>query len=105
MSQLKDVLTRLVNALVKALNDHQKISRFIVIIPDDDVVHHTCQFDAGQTVPFGAAVNWVANQMIHAVACEQEFLRRVKPGSVAPFEPKFVWVQMLKYDDKSSRLL
>ena len=76
LSQLKDILTRLVNALVKALNDHQVLPRFVIVIPDDDIVHHALKYDVGVSMPVGAAINWLANQMIRAVACKKGIFKK-----------------------------
>ena len=64
-------------------------------------MRHIAKYDVDLSTAAGAAINWVANQMIRAVSCKKEFLRRVKPGAITTLEPKFVWVQMLKYDESA----
>ena len=61
-SMLKDVLARLVNCVVKALNDNNKLPRFIVVIPNDNNLQHIksifqCEGDIKNRAEI--ALNWV----------------------------------------------
>ena len=103
LSTVRSELACYVNALIKALNEKMHLPRFIIITPDADIVDYVCSYKAGITLLSGSAVNWIANQMIHAIAAKKESLRAAKPGSVAPYEPKIIWVKMLEIPESISR--
>ena len=98
LSHIRDTLTRITNSLIKALNDNQHIPRFIIIIPNQDILWHVMKYDAGITLPCNIAIEWITKQMTRAISSKEDILYRKKPGAIAPFEPKFIWVTAMKND-------
>ena len=99
LSLTKSVLARLPNALIKALNESTTIPRFIVVVPDLDVVHFIRKYKAGISTMACAAINWIANQMIRAILAKKEFMRALKPGSITHYKPKYIWIKALEVPD------
>ena len=87
------------NAFTKALNDNLILPRFVIIVPNADVLIYVKKQKAGITLLSGAAINWMANQMTRLALCKKEFLRALKPGSITHFEPKCMWVNMMEPPD------
>ena len=58
-----NMLTKLVNCLVKGLNDHDILPRFVLIIPNTDLVTFIMKFNAGTTLLSSTAINWIVRQM------------------------------------------
>ena len=98
LSDVKNVLTRLVNALVKVLNEATKLPRFIRVIPNQDIVTYIKRNWSSKHCDIIAniAVKWIINVMVKAVSTKKDMLSRVKPGAVEGMEPKIVWVKMLR---------
>ena len=94
-STLRNVLARLVNCLVKALNNSKKLPRVIIILPESNLADYLSRnknFDL--KVLATKAINWIMNQMSRAVQSKEENLKSRCPGNVISTEPKFIWVEM-----------
>ena len=93
-SVLRNVLARLVNCLIKALNNAKKMPRMIIIIPENDLVEYLSHKNFDMKVLANKALNWVMNQMVRAVDAKIDNLRLRCPGAIVTTEPKFIWVEM-----------
>ena len=78
LSQINNVITRIYNSLVKALNDFNRMPCFILIIPNNDVIKHVLTYEAGTSMPSGAAIDWMSNQIIRAILAKKEFMTSEK---------------------------
>ena len=99
---IKDVLARFVNALILALNDISKISRLVIVIPDEDIIQHVDFTASGTRFVLGAAITWVVSQMSRAVEAKKDNLLRRRAGAVIANEPKMIWIKALKKAHSSS---
>ena len=95
LSEMKDVLARLVNSFVKALNENVYLPRLVVVIPEDDLLHFIDHFCSGISLISSVAINWIVNQMERAVEAIKDYLQRQCLGAIAPNEPKFIWVKAI----------
>ena len=87
---------RIVNSLVKALNESPKIPRFIVVVPDWDILKYINHFTYGVEKLSRRNLRWMINNMIRAVDDRKEKLHKILPGSIVHSEPRFIWVKMLQ---------
>ena len=97
LSQVRSVLTRIYNAVVKALNDFNKMPRFIVMIPNKDIFNGILEYklDADIQKPAKMALEWITNNMSKAITAKTEFLMEGKPSSITAYEPKVIWVKAI----------
>ena len=97
LSELKNVATRLVNALIKALNDYEKLPRMIVIIPDLDILRFLRIDDRDNSLSsiLQELIKWIITNMRRATEAKHDFLMTRKAGAVADNEPKIIWVKMI----------
>ena len=102
---LKDVLARLLNCFVKALNDHNKLPRLVIVIPDLDILKHINHFGFGVKYLIHEAMQWLLTQFSRAVESKVDFMRRKKPGSIIANEPKFIWVKAINRLNGYSKML
>ena len=57
-------LACMINPLVEALNERQKLPRFLIIIPDKDIVSITeREYSNSGTYMIGAALHYITKQM------------------------------------------
>ena len=105
LSSLRNVMTRLVNSLIKALNDATKLPRIILVVPDIDLLKHTKNFDFGTVETSTAAIDWVMTQMERAVEEKRDEIKKRKPGAIEPGEPKFIWSKMINRTNGFSNIL
>ena len=87
---------------VKALDDqHHKykqapfLLRFIIVIPDWDLVKHIGHYKFGISLITGKILHWLISEMNKVVEIRCDDLIRSKEGSAVASEPKFVWVKMI----------
>ena len=102
-SGIKSIMTRLVNAYIHGLNTTTQLPRFVLIIPDADILKYIGNFEFGVSIMSGSAINWIANQIDRATECRKDDLIRCKPGAVCANEPKFVWVKMFNRTNGSGK--
>ena len=69
LSSVRDVLARLVNALIKAINDNQRLPHIILVVPDTDLLRFVQNHNNQTELMSGAAVTWITNEMTKAVKC------------------------------------
>ena len=94
LSEVKQVPERLVNCLIKALNENNKLPRIVVVIPDWDLVRYM-QIFYGIESAAQKIISWIADNMIKSVKAKEDELYRKKPGAVVYGKPKFIWVKMI----------
>ena len=94
---MNSVLTCIFNPLAKALNELNKLPCFVAIAANRDILDYVMSYEAGVSRPSGAAINWLANQIILAVNSKKDFLQRVKPGAISSYEPKVIWIKAIKH--------
>ena len=96
-SAIRNVLSRIVNSMIKALNDTLKMPRIIIVIPDWDILKFVdkTQYGFGTKTMVESALTWIVEQMERAIDAKKDNLRRRRPGSIISNEPKVIWVKML----------
>ena len=98
--QIHNLLARLLNCLIKGLNNKSKLPRMIVIMPDWDILRFMNHYTFGVSIIAGKCLNWIITNMERAIEARKDELHRCKPGAVQPNEPKMIWVKMI---NRSSR--
>ena len=107
---LVNVLARMVNCVIKALNDALKLPWMIIFVPDADIlafIKKSVDPDNTENIDIflDAAMLWIVNQVARAIEAAKDNLSCRKPGAVVPYEPKLVWVKMMnRLNGKSSIL-
>ena len=106
-SHIDSVPARLVNCLVKALNDKRcvKLPRFIVVIPEWDLLRYLVHNTYGIDVVTRRIMRWITSAMMKAVEAKKDQLYQAKVGSVVSTEPKFVWVKMMQRMNAPDKIL
>ena len=98
-TSVRSTLARLVNCVIKALNDAVKLPRLILIIPNSDIVRYVRRLVdpdfEDMTLFLDATLKWVINQMARAVDAVKDHLQRRKPRAVLSYEPKMIWIKMM----------
>ena len=110
-STTKSVPARMVNCLIKALNDMNEIEldandnpkdntkflpRIIVIVPDWDIMKYLDHDSFGVEEVFGEPLTWMVEKMIEAIEDKKKAMYKLRPGSLTPGEPKFIWIKAIR---------
>ena len=92
----RNALANIRNSLVSALNEKKnKLPRFIVIIPDDDILKFINYYAFGISTIMGKCLNWLITEVDRLISARKDALCHRKPGAVLPNEPKIVWCKMM----------
>ena len=102
LSKIKDVPVHLVNALIHGLNEKLDttgwmpfLPRFLIVVPDWDIVKYIGHYKFGITVITEGLLHWIISNMVQAVDTHCNYLARVKKGATTYNEPKVIWIKMV----------
>ena len=97
LSLIRNTATRMINALIKALDERNQLPRLIVIIPYDDLARFlACGLSQEELYPVTEVfLEWMITTMIRAIQSKKDLLIARKLGSVMAGEPKIIWAKML----------
>ena len=106
LSEVRSGMARLVNALIKVLNnkDLKVLPRMIVIIPDEDLIKSINYFEFGISKILESAIKWVVTNMQRAIEAKKQNMLQIRLGAVESTKPKFVWVKMLSHPNGYSHI-
>ena len=96
LSQTRSVPVRIVNSLVKALNEAQKLPRFVIVILDWDILKYADHSTFGVEKVMKRILSWMISNLVRVVEMKKDQLYHIKKGAINASEPKFVWVKMLQ---------
>ena len=85
-------LARMLNPLVEVMNEHKRLPRFILVIPDKDLLQaikrSASKFNPG--VVMGAAVHYLIRQFDMLVERKKIDIFYKKPGALHKADPIFI---------------
>ena len=90
---VRSLLARLINSQIYGLNKYERLHRFMVIMIDNDLIKTINSTANGSTMTLGMSLEWLIKEYEKAVDRKKNMMREIKPGSVNPGEPKFIWVK------------
>ena len=92
----RSILAWLVNQLTKELNSSgfNKLPRFILIIPDKDIIEAVHFGGFGCKPIFEKILDWLGCNLMLAVNTRKEDMRAKCPGAIRPNELKLIWITM-----------
>ena len=89
-----NTMLRVNNAFIKALNQREKLPRYVLIILDYGLIDMVNCFDFGITEQLERCVHWLTIQFERSIAACRELIWNVKPGGIPENDTKFIWLEM-----------
>ena len=89
-------LARILNSFTEALNTKPRLPKYVIIVPEKDLIRDINFFGFGASDVFSAAIIWLATEMETKVRRRTMQLLEKKPGALSIDTPKFIWVKVLK---------
>ena len=86
-----NMLSRIENGLIKALNDNIKLPKYIIIVLDDDIIEHLGYKSYGVLEMFGDWINYLIKSFKKAVHDRKSKLPR---GAIRFEYPMFYWAEI-----------
>ena len=88
-------LARLLNPFIEAFNEHHRLPKYIIFIPDKDVLANIKDYEFSMAHIIGAVIHHIIKQIDLMIARQRHDLSLKKSGGILPESPKIVWVRML----------
>ena len=89
-------ILRLINPLVEALNECCRLPKFIVFIPDKDLIINMEANNFCAEWVMGAILHYMIKQIDLYIECRKQDLMDKRIGALVEDHPKIVWIRMLK---------
>ena len=93
--QIKNPMVKIVNGLIEAFNKYHTMPRFIIIIPDWDILKYINFYKFGASKFIGTMVDWLITEVSSAVDDKKAEMKTRRPGSVVSLEPKLIMIKMI----------
>ena len=95
-SMLKSMMAKWLNSVIEGLNSKYKLPRYVLILPDKDLIENLNYFQYRVTELFETCLTWVIRQLDRVFTVRREALKLSKPGAVSSVsEPRVIWVAMI----------
>ena len=88
-------VARILNNLIKAVNENQLLPHFIIIVPDWDILKSIKYYDYGVSKIIGSTLEWLVREIDRLITTKKIDLAKIRPGAVISSEPKIIWITML----------
>ena len=90
-------IARMIKPMVEALNDRHRLPRFILVIPDMDILKHLKSHNINTAFVMGSALHYLIRQYDILLERHLQDLTDKKPGALSPVDiTGIVWVRMLR---------
>ena len=96
LSDEKTLMGKMLNSLIKKLNEVKHLPRYIVIIFDKELIVDAQIFDFGAHETYEYALRWFVNNVARMIDTRKDDIRKKRLGARSPgSEPRFIWVKAL----------
>ena len=88
-------MAKLQNALIVVLNEYPHLPKYIIVIPDKDVIQSNEFYDNGIKKALFDNLQWLSRQFGRNLLARREDLKSKNIGAVHPEITRVIWVRML----------
>ena len=99
---LKSPVSHLLNSVINTINAQEFLPKYLIIIPDKDIVDFINYTQRGISQIIGTILDWLIKQIDQTMERKRLLMWESNPGSVEDEEPAIIWVKML--DRPSTKL-
>ena len=92
----RNPLLHIYNAFIEGLNCQAFLPKYLLIVPNCDIIDAYCPDTPGQTKQLESAISWITRQITSKIEDRKEFFRQAKPGALPPSDslPTIIWIAM-----------
>ena len=101
----KNTLANIVNAFTEAMNQNIHLPRFVIVVPDWDILKYINHVGYGLSMMTDKSLNFIITAMECLIAACKDELRRRRLGAIAPNEPKIIWINMTDHHEVRDKTL
>ena len=92
---LTSVMSRILNKLIEALNENEHLPKFIIFMPDKDLISDLKSFDYGATKNLENITNWLMRQCDITIQRKRLQMSEKKPGAIWGNSPTIIYMTMV----------
>ena len=93
---VRSSLARILNAVIEGINTKSKLPRYVIIIPDKDILESFKFCDFGIKTLLKGSIQWLHQKINRVFETRHEDMRNQRQGSVSSVtEPRLIWVKMI----------
>ena len=93
---VRSVMARMLNEIINALNEEVILPKYIIILPDKDLIEEANFGGFGCKVIFESMLHWIATNVERVLEIRKDDLKSKRAGAIlTDDEPSIVWVKML----------
>ena len=98
LSDVETAIGRIHNSLVEALNNHIYLPKYVIIIPDKDILESITKYiwSFGVTDYIEEHLTWLLTNISKCLLARRDDLKFKNPGSITADLTRVIWVPMLK---------
>ena len=74
----------MINSVIKALNDNQRLPKFLIVILDKDILDDLKSFEFGVEKEMAVILNWLTRQIDIVIRRKKLQIATAKPGALGP---------------------
>ena len=88
----------LINPLIHVLNEEPHLPKYIVVLPDQDILQLLVKHHSTSALVIGSILHFMIKQMDLFIARRKQDLFHRRPGALSAdgLLPRFIWIRMLK---------
>ena len=92
----RTTMGRLRSEIVRGLNEHVYLPRYIVMFPDKDMITSINMAKFGSGFCLSSNIHWLVREIKKLLMARRENMKTTRPGSLSSaMEPLIVWVEMV----------
>ena len=96
LGHVKSIAARILNSIIEGLNARQHLPKYILIIPDEDIVAHFDRYDYGIGDDIEEATYWIIRNLRRLLESRKKDIREKRPGTImSQAEPRIIWIEMI----------
>ena len=88
--------SRILNKLIKALNENDRLPKYIIFMIDKDIISNLKELDFGATRNLWNLLNWLTRQIDIAICRKKLQINEKKPGAVIDNHPTVIYINMIR---------
>ena len=93
-SRIKNTITNIFNGVAAGLNEHLQLPKYVIFIPDIDIVRSIDFYNFGMPKTFEKCIKYMITHVGRYFQARYESLRKQRPGSVSS-DPCFIWLNVI----------
>ena len=94
LSNIRSSAARVLNSLAFKLNSETYLPKYVIMIPDRNIVDHLKYTNWGMSTLIKKITKWLVNQVDRSIGARHEELKNKNPGAIDSCT--IVWVAMIK---------